>query len=124
MAHADTLLYNAVKVLTEDPATRAFLEAYDPKALAQAREAVRTFDEEHATTVTKEFAVDLFIPFSAVVPVEDDGADADHLRAEAETLARNTFYAENLYPLLCEALRDTVFGPSDSEWIVNVGDTE
>lgn len=125
MAHADTMLYNAVKVMTENPVIRGYLEAHDPQALRQAREAARTFDEESAPPATKEFVVDLFIPFSAVVPVDvESGQTVEDQRLIAEQIARGTFYAEDLYPRLVEALKDTVFTSSDSEWRAEVGDTE
>ena len=51
MAHAEPMLYNALQVMLNDPAIVAHL---DPKALAQAQEAVRTFDEEHPSVLDEE----------------------------------------------------------------------
>lgn len=113
MAHADVILYNALKVITEDPVIRTYLERNDPKALLQAKEGIRCFDEENAEP-NPEWVVDLYIPFTCV----PEGAESD---VEAEALAIDTFVAEGLYERLLEALEGTVFTRSDSKWRTEVG---
>lgn len=116
MAHADMILYNAAQVILKDSTISAILGHLDPKAMEQLREGVRTFDEENAPAGT-EYVVDLYIPFTAVVP-----AGMAENEAEAEVVARDAFVADGLYERCVEAMTDSVFGMSDSEWRVEVGE--
>ena len=91
--------------------------AIDPKAIEQADEAIAGFEDTMARIEASrepEWVVDLYIPFTCV----PEGATSSE---EAEALARATFAAEGLYDHLLEALGDTVFSRSDSEWRTEVG---
>lgn len=115
MAHADTILYNALKVITEDRTIRAYLEQHDPMALAQALDGIRTFDEEN--TPGREYVVDLYVPFSTMVP-----AGAAETLDDAAGLAQSLFASEQLYERMVEALDDTVWERSDRPWRTEVVD--
>jgi hypothetical protein len=114
MAHADMLMHNALMVMVGDQNIAGYLAVNDPKALEQAIEALRTFNEEHAPEPEPQWVVDLYIPFTCV----PEGAESD---TEAEYMARATFVAEGLYEKLLEALEGTVFSRSDSAWRTEVG---
>lgn len=115
MAHARELLYNALRVITQDPRHHMWLEGTDPKALAQAEEAIRTFEEEAGFTNEPKFVVDLYVPFSCA----PEGAETAE---QAAVMALNTFAAGNIYDQMVEFLSDTVFSRSDSEWRTEVGE--
>lgn len=117
MAHADMMLYNVLKVITQDDRLANYLAVNDPKTMAQANAAMSCFEEENAPPEVPEWVVDLYIPFTAVVPAEmADTAD------EAEAVARDAFIAEDLYQKCVDLMEDTVFGASDSEWRAEVGE--
>lgn len=113
MAHSNEILYNAAQVILKDPTLGPLLARVDPQAHAQLSEGVRTFDEENAPNV--EYVVDLYVPFTTVVP----GADSPEMAAR---MAQDVFADEELYSRMAALLTDTVFTMSDSEWRTEVGE--
>lgn len=58
MAHADVMLFNSLMVMMKDPHIATHI---DPKAAAQAREAIRTFCEENNTPNTLPVTMDEWV---------------------------------------------------------------
>jgi hypothetical protein len=97
MAHADTLMYNALKVITEDRNIVGYLKVNDPMALAQARDSLRTFDEEHAPEPPC-YEATVWVPLVAELPPDIETPE------DAEGMARAAYVTEDVEGAIRDAL--------------------